>query len=207
MVRNHPSGDPSPSERICASPGEFSKAAESCNSIWSITSSSVCRLPAAAAISVSRKVASFLDAAGPFLKRCFLSMRFNRYPKGEAYQVTQRKPAAARRAVHREKDRYPCFFNLQLPACRQVRLTDASPGVALYLNRRQGRLGVRTRNGILGTVRSSVSWLKIKARLQQEFAVGGFTQGKGSRKQLGALFAGSVPKRNAALFWALKSRV
>ena len=30
-------------------------------------------------------------------------------------------------------------------------------------------------------------WLKIKARLQQEFVVGGFTEGKGSRQRLGAL--------------------
>jgi hypothetical protein len=41
-----------------------------------------------------------------------LSMRFNRYPKGEAYQITPRKLAAARRAVQREKDRYPLFPEL-----------------------------------------------------------------------------------------------
>jgi bifunctional non-homologous end joining protein LigD len=34
-------------------------------------------------------------------------------------------------------------------------------------------------------------WLKIKARLQQEFAVGGFTEGKGSRQRLGALLLGA----------------
>jgi bifunctional non-homologous end joining protein LigD len=34
-------------------------------------------------------------------------------------------------------------------------------------------------------------WLKIKARLQQEFVVGGFTQPKGSRKYLGALAIGA----------------
>jgi hypothetical protein len=36
-------------------------------------------------------------------------MRFTRYPKGEPYQITPRKLAAARRAVQREKDRYPLF--------------------------------------------------------------------------------------------------
>jgi hypothetical protein len=41
-----------------------------------------------------------------------LSMRFIRYPKGEAYQITSRKLAAARRAVQREKDRYPLFPEL-----------------------------------------------------------------------------------------------
>jgi ATP-dependent DNA ligase len=34
-------------------------------------------------------------------------------------------------------------------------------------------------------------WLKIKARLQQEFVVGGFTEGKGSRQRLGALLLGA----------------
>lgn len=36
-------------------------------------------------------------------------MRFIRYPKGETYQVTPRKLAAARRAVQAQKDRYPLF--------------------------------------------------------------------------------------------------
>src|ERR1700741_372457 len=34
-------------------------------------------------------------------------------------------------------------------------------------------------------------WLKIKARLQQEFVVGGFTAPKGSRKYLGAIVLGA----------------
>jgi hypothetical protein len=48
----------------------------------------------------------------PFSERCSLSMRFTRYPKGEAYQITPRKLAAPRRAVRREKDRYPLFPEL-----------------------------------------------------------------------------------------------
>ena len=39
-------------------------------------------------------------------------MRFSRYPGGEVYQITPRKLAAARRAVQREKDRYPLFPEL-----------------------------------------------------------------------------------------------
>jgi bifunctional non-homologous end joining protein LigD len=39
--------------------------------------------------------------------------------------------------------------------------------------------------------RRSPDWLKIKARLQQEFVIGGFTEGKGSRKQFGALLLGA----------------
>jgi bifunctional non-homologous end joining protein LigD len=39
--------------------------------------------------------------------------------------------------------------------------------------------------------RRSLDWLKIKARPQQEFVVGGFTEGKGSRlKNFGALLLG-----------------
>ena len=37
-------------------------------------------------------------------------------------------------------------------------------------------------------------WLKIKARLQQEFVVGGFTAPKGSRKHLGAVVLGAYTK-------------
>jgi ATP-dependent DNA ligase len=39
--------------------------------------------------------------------------------------------------------------------------------------------------------RRSPDWLKIKARLQQEFAIGGLTEGKGSRKHFGALLSGA----------------
>jgi hypothetical protein len=39
-------------------------------------------------------------------------MRFTRYPKGEPYQITPRKRAAAWRAVQKEKDRYPLFLEL-----------------------------------------------------------------------------------------------
>jgi bifunctional non-homologous end joining protein LigD len=39
--------------------------------------------------------------------------------------------------------------------------------------------------------RRSLDWLKIKARPQQEFVVGGFTEGKGSRKHFGALLLGA----------------
>jgi hypothetical protein len=55
-------------------------------------------------------VASFHDAA--VFIQLSLSMRFTRYPKGEVYQITPRKLAAARRAVQREKDRYPLFPEL-----------------------------------------------------------------------------------------------
>ena len=39
--------------------------------------------------------------------------------------------------------------------------------------------------------RRTSDWLKIKARLQQEFVVGGFTEPKGSRKYLGAVVLGA----------------
>jgi septation ring formation regulator EzrA len=39
-------------------------------------------------------------------------MRFKRYPRWEPYEVTPRKLAAARRAVEKDKDRYPLFPEL-----------------------------------------------------------------------------------------------
>jgi bifunctional non-homologous end joining protein LigD len=45
--------------------------------------------------------------------------------------------------------------------------------------------------------RRSPDWAKIKARLQQEFVIGGFTEGKGSRKHFGALLLGAY--RNGKL--------
>ena len=57
-----------------------------------------------------------------------LSMRFTRYPKGEAYQITPRKLAAAQRAVQREKDRYPLFPELLKHQTAEDRLTSKRPG-------------------------------------------------------------------------------
>jgi len=45
----------------------------------------------------------------------------------------------------------------------------------------------------------SPDWLKIKSRPQQEFVVGGFTEGKGSRKHFGALLLGAY--RNGKLHY------
>ncbi len=42
-------------------------------------------------------------------------------------------------------------------------------------------------------------WVKIKARLQQEFVIGGLTEGKGSRKHFGALLLGAY--RNSKLHY------
>jgi hypothetical protein len=36
-------------------------------------------------------------------------MRFTRYPRWEPYEVTPHKLAAARRAIQKQKDRYPLF--------------------------------------------------------------------------------------------------
>jgi bifunctional non-homologous end joining protein LigD len=47
--------------------------------------------------------------------------------------------------------------------------------------------------------RRSPDWLKIKSRPQQEFVVCGFTEGKGSRKHLGALLLGAY--RNGKLHY------
>ena len=50
-------------------------------------------------------------------------MRFTRYPNGEPYQITPRKLAAARRAVQKDKDRYPLFPELVKHQTAEDRLT------------------------------------------------------------------------------------
>jgi bifunctional non-homologous end joining protein LigD len=47
--------------------------------------------------------------------------------------------------------------------------------------------------------RRSLDWVKVKARPQQEFVIGGFTEGKGSRKHFGALLLGAY--RNGRLHY------
>ena len=47
----------------------------------------------------------------------------------------------------------------------------------------------------------SSDWLKVKARLQLGLVVGGFTEGRGSRKHFGALLLGGIGTE-IALLWA-----
>ena len=69
-----------------------------------------------------------------------------------------------------------------------------SEGKALFeLTRARGMEGIvaKRKNSIYHPGKRSSDWLKIKSRPQQEFVVGGFTEGKGSRKNLGALLLGA----------------
>jgi hypothetical protein len=50
-------------------------------------------------------------------------MRFERYPRWEPYEVTPRKLAAARRAVQKEKQRYPLFPELLKHQTAEERVT------------------------------------------------------------------------------------
>ena len=67
-------------------------------------------------------------------------------------------------------------------------------GKALFdLAKTKGMEGIvaKRKNSIYRPGKRSSDWLKIKSRPQQEFVVGGFTEGRGSRKQLGALLLGA----------------
>jgi bifunctional non-homologous end joining protein LigD len=67
-------------------------------------------------------------------------------------------------------------------------------GKALFqLTKEKGMEGIiaKRKDSIYRPGRRSSDWLKIKARLQQEFVVGGFTAPKGSRKHLGAVVLGA----------------
>jgi bifunctional non-homologous end joining protein LigD len=63
-------------------------------------------------------------------------------------------------------------------------------GKALFnLTKEKGMEGIiaKRKDSIYRPGKRTSDWLKIKARLQQEFVVGGFTAPKGSRKHLGAV--------------------
>jgi bifunctional non-homologous end joining protein LigD len=67
-------------------------------------------------------------------------------------------------------------------------------GKALFeLTKEKGMEGIiaKHKDSIYRPGKRTSDWLKIKARLQQEFVVGGFTAPKGSRKHLGAVVLGA----------------
>jgi bifunctional non-homologous end joining protein LigD len=67
-------------------------------------------------------------------------------------------------------------------------------GRALFeLTKEKGMEGIiaKHKDSIYRPGKRTSDWLKIKARLQQEFVVGGFTAPKGSRKHLGAVVLGA----------------
>ena len=66
-------------------------------------------------------------------------------------------------------------------------------GKALFeLTKEKGMEGIiaKRKDSLYRPGKRTLDWLKIKARLQQEFVVGGFTAPKGSRKHLGAVVLG-----------------
>ena len=70
-------------------------------------------------------------------------------------------------------------------------------GKALFkLTKEKGMEGIiaKRKDSIYRPGKRSSDWLKIKARLQQEFIVAGFTEPKGSRKHLGAVVLGAYAR-------------
>ena len=71
-------------------------------------------------------------------------------------------------------------------------------GKALFnLTKEKGMEGIiaKRKDSIYRPGKRTSDWLKIKARLQQEFVDGGFTAPKGSRKYLGAVVLGAYTNR------------
>jgi hypothetical protein len=66
-------------------------------------------------------------------------MRFTRYPKDEPYQITSRKLAAARRAVQKEKDRYPLFPELLKHQTAEERLASIADERARWWHEMRNR--------------------------------------------------------------------
>jgi bifunctional non-homologous end joining protein LigD len=77
-------------------------------------------------------------------------------------------------------------------------------GKALFdLTKAKGMEGIvaKRKDGLYRPGKRSPDWLKIKSRPQQEFVVGGFTEGKGSRKHLATrVILGRLPEREAPLY-------
>jgi bifunctional non-homologous end joining protein LigD len=70
-------------------------------------------------------------------------------------------------------------------------------GEALFeLTKEKGMEGIiaKRKDSLYRPGKQTSDWLKIKARLQQEFVVAGFTAPKGSRKYLGAVVLGAYTK-------------
>ena len=65
---------------------------------------------------------------------------------------------------------------------------------ALFELTKEKGIIAKRKDSIYRPGKRSSDWLKIKARLQQEFVVGGFTAPKGSRKYLGAVVVGAYTK-------------
>lgn len=70
-------------------------------------------------------------------------------------------------------------------------------GIALFqMVKEKGMEGIiaKRKDSIYRPGKRTSDWLKIKARLQQEFVVGGFTEPRGSRKYFGALVLGAYSR-------------
>src|SRR5260370_35747831 len=77
-------------------------------------------------------------------------MRFTCYPKGEPYEITPRK-LAARRAVQREKDRYPLFPELVKHQTAEDRLTSIALEREIWwqeMRERQAKLWTKARQNL-----------------------------------------------------------
>ncbi len=77
---------------------------------------------------------------------------------------------------------------------RDIKYSDHIPGKGkkfFELARKQGLEGILAKEASSKYIeRRSKSWLKIKTHMRQEAVIGGFTEPKGSRKDLGALVLG-----------------
>jgi bifunctional non-homologous end joining protein LigD len=79
-----------------------------------------------------------------------------------------------------------------------------SRGIGLFnLAKEKGMEGIvaKRKDGIHHSGKKTPDWLKIKSRPQQEFVVGGFTEGRGSRQRsFGALLLGAYRDGNLHYF-------
>ena len=104
----------------------------------------------------------------------------------DGVDVTE-KPILQRRALLRE------IISKEVPGI-QIGTYIEEHGKALFaMTKEKGMEGIvaKRKDSVYRPGRRTSDWLKIKARLQQEFIVAGFTEPKGSRKYLGAVVLGA----------------
>ena len=105
--------------------------------------------------------------------------------------------------VEERRERLKAVLDAQAqPALRFSEAFSAEPAALLESVRRLGLEGlIGKRLGSPYRSQRSTDWIKLKARLRQEFVIGGFTDPKGTRAGLGALLLG-VHGDDGALHYA-----
>lgn len=92
-----------------------------------------------------------------------------------------------------------CIYEIKLDGYRALALRSGNESRILSRNQKdlglEGLIGKRSGSRYEVDKRSG-AWVKIKLHLEQEFAIGGYTEPDGARKHFGALLVGFYEGRS-----------